>query len=143
MKRWLKILGVVTGLAAAAFFVVYAYRTLHGQDLSALLRPQVALALCLLTLLYTALIPVTAVAWSRLLRGLGRHAPVSITAPILATSQFGKYLPGTVAHHHGRLVLARSAGIGHGGCVLSIASEPVLTVLDCAPCRAPHCLVGV
>src|SRR3546814_16906859 len=66
MKRWLKILGVVTGLAAAAFFIVYAYRTLHGQDLSALLRPQVALALCLLTLLYTALIPVTAVAWSRL-----------------------------------------------------------------------------
>src|SRR3546814_8388382 len=58
LKRWLKILGVVTGLAAAAFFVVYAYRTLHGQDLRALLRPQVALALCLMTLLYTALIPV-------------------------------------------------------------------------------------
>src|SRR3546814_12332710 len=32
MKRWLTILGVVTGLAAAAFFVVYAYRTLHGRS---------------------------------------------------------------------------------------------------------------
>jgi hypothetical protein len=132
MKRWLKILGVVAGLAATAFFVVYAYHALHGQDLSALLRPQVVLALCLLTLLYTALIPVTAVAWSLLLRGLGRHAPVAMTAPILASSQFGKYLPGNVAHHVGRLVMARSAGIGTGRCILSIAYESVLTVLACA-----------
>src|SRR3546814_14665149 len=132
MKRWLKILGVVTGLAAAAFFVVYAYRTLHGQDLSALLRPQVALALCLLTLLYTALIPVTALAWSRLLRGLGRHAPVSITAPILATSQFGKYLPGNVALPIGRLVLARHCSRGPGCCLLSLDSGTVLPGLACA-----------
>lgn len=132
MNRWLKFLGIAAGLAATAFFVVYAYRALHDQDLGALLRPQVALALCLLTLLYTALIPVTAVAWSILLRGLGRHAPVSMTAPILASSQFGKYLPGNVAHHLGRLVMARSAGIDTGGCILSVAYESVLTMLACA-----------
>src|SRR3546814_6017538 len=50
---------------------------------------------------------------------------------MLATSQFGKYLPGNVAHHIGRLVMARSAGIGTGGCVLSIAYKSVLTVLAC------------
>ena len=132
MNRWLKVLGVVVCLAAGTFFVAYAWRALHGQDLSALARPQVALSICLLTVLYMSLIPVAAVAWTLILRGLGQPTTVAATAPILATSQFGKYLPGNVAHHIGRLVMARSLGIGMGIGALSLAYESILTVLACA-----------
>lgn len=132
MNRWLRIGGTIAGLAAGAFFIAYAYRALHGQDLGAMLRPRVALSLCLLTLLYLLLIPITSMAWSLLLRGLGKRVPFAVTAPILATSQFGKYLPGNVAHHVGRLVMARSTGVGIGVGVLSIAYETVLAVLACA-----------
>ena len=132
MSRWLKLLGAVACVAAGAFFVAYAYRALHGQDLSPLTRPHVALSICLLVLLYMTLIPVTAVAWTMILRGLGQHTSVAATAPILATSQFGKYLPGNVAHHVGRLVMARPIGISIGVGAISLAYESILTVLACA-----------
>jgi len=132
MNRWLKIGGTIAGLASGAFFIVYAYRALHGQDIGAMLHPEVALSLCLLTFLYLTLVPITSKAWSLLLYGLGKRVPFRITAPILATSQFGKYLPGNVAHHVGRLVMVRSAGVGIGIGVLSIAYETVLAVLACA-----------
>ncbi|MCD9031663.1 hypothetical protein LDO32_07985 [Luteimonas sp. Y-2-2-4F] len=132
MNRWLKLLGALVGVAAGAFFVSYAYRALQGHDLSALAEPQVSLSLGLLTLLYMALIPVSALAWTLLLGGLERRVPISITAPILATSQFGKYLPGNVAHHIGRVVMIKSAGVGLGVGVLSIAYESILAILACA-----------
>lgn len=132
MKPWIKALGVLACLAAGAFFLAYAHQALQGQDLRMLAHPRVAAATGLLTVLYMALIPVTAMAWTLLLKGLGRDAPVSSTASILATSQFGKYLPGNVAHHVGRVVMARSIGLGVGVVVLSIAYETVLTALACA-----------
>lgn len=132
MSRWLKLLGAIVCIAAAAFFVAYAYRALHGQDLSALARPRVALSIGLLVLLYMTLIPVTAAAWTLILRGLGQRTSIAATAPILATSQFGKYLPGNIAHHVGRLVMARPVGIGLGIGAISLAYESILTVLACA-----------
>lgn len=132
MSRWLKLLGAIVCIAAGAFFVAYAYRALHGHDLSALTQPRVALSICLLVLLYMTLIPVTAVAWTMILRALGQRTSIAATAPVLATSQFGKYLPGNIAHHVGRLVMARSIGISLGIGAISLAYETILTVLACA-----------
>jgi hypothetical protein len=115
---------------------MHACRTLRGQDLSMMLEPGVVLSIALLVLLYMAMLPISAYAWGCLLQGLGRNAPFALTAPILATSQFGKYLPGNAAHHIGRLVMARSAGIGAGGGILSIAYESILSVLACAHASA-------
>lgn len=132
MKRWQRILGIVVALAAGAFFITYTWRALAGQDLRHLLRPQVGLAAIALVLLYSLLIPVTSLAWTWLLRGLNTHASFSITAPILATTQFGKYLPGNVAHHLGRVVIAQNHGLGLPATITSIAYETLLTVLACA-----------
>ncbi|WP_330970594.1 hypothetical protein, partial [Lysobacter sp. A3-1-A15] len=111
MKRALHLLGLAVAIAAFAYFVLYAYRALAGQDLSQLLQPRVMLAGALLTGLYALLVSLTAVAWSWLLRGLGQPAAFTVTGPILATTQMGKYLPGNVAHHFGRVVVARGHGL--------------------------------
>lgn len=132
MRRHLRWLGLLVAGAACASFIVYAHRSLAGKDLGALLQPRVMLAGALLTLLYSLLVPLTALAWSWLLKGLGQHSSFSVTGPILATTQIGKYLPGNVAHHLGRVVVARERGMDTGKTVVSMAYETLLVLLACA-----------
>lgn len=131
-KKLIRWLGIAVALAAGAYFVMHAHQALRGQDLGALLQGQVILAAALLTLTYMVSIPVTALAWSGLLRALGQPAAVSVTAPILATTQLGKYLPGNVAHHLGRVFVARTQGIDAGRTLLSMAYETLLLLVACA-----------
>lgn len=132
MRRWLHLFGLAVAIAALAYFAVHAYRSLQGQDLSALLQPRVMLAGALLTALYALLVPLTAISWSWLLNGLGQSTGFAITGPILATTQIGKYLPGNVAHHLGRVVVARGYGLHAGTTLVSIAYETLLVVVACA-----------
>ncbi|GAB3334361.1 lysylphosphatidylglycerol synthase domain-containing protein [Marilutibacter aestuarii] len=129
MKPWLRALGILVSLAALGFFVVYARRSLAGHDLRPLLEPGIIASTGLLTLLYASLIPITAFAWSRLLADIDRPAPLGVTLPILATTQFGKYLPGNVGHHLGRVLLSRSMGLGMGAILASMAYETLLVML--------------
>jgi len=62
---------------------------------------------------------------------LGQRAKFGEMATILAVTQFGKYLPGNVAQHIGRIALARSANIGFPAIVLSISYETLLSVVAC------------
>lgn len=132
MKRWLHLLGVAIAVAALAYFTVHAYRSLQGQDLSGLLQPKVMLAGALLTAFCTLLVPLTAVAWSWLLHGLGQPAPFATTGAVLATTQIGKYLPGNVAHHLGRVVIARAHGLDTSKTLVSMGYEILLVVVACA-----------
>lgn len=132
MKHLLKAFGIVLALAAGAYFVVYAHRALAGKDLSALLDGKIMIAGACLTLLYTASIATTALAWTRLLRSLRQPARFGRLLPILATTQFGKYLPGNVAHHLGRIALARSAGVALSASVFSVAYELLLALVASA-----------
>jgi uncharacterized membrane protein YbhN (UPF0104 family) len=61
--------------------------------------------------------------WSWLLRELGIDAGPKQAMSIFNVSQFGKYLPGNVAHHVGRVVLARDVGWQTGRVVLSMMIE--------------------
>lgn len=132
MKRTLHLLGWTVAIAALGYFMVYAHRSLADQDLSQLLQPRVLFAGVLLTALYTLLVPLTAVAWSWLLRALGQTVGFMVTGPILATTQMGKYLPGNIAHHLGRLVVARNHGVDTPRALLSVGYETLLTVVACA-----------
>jgi|GEM_PF-388432 len=132
MRRTLHLLGAVLAVAALAYFAVHASRNLVGHDLRQLLSPGAIAAGAALTMLYTVLTPITALAWAWLLRSLGQPARFTTTAPILAATQFGKYLPGNVAHHLGRVVVARAHGLGTGPVVLSMAYETLLVVVACA-----------
>lgn len=128
----MRMLGIALSIVALGYFAIHAKDALSGQDLARLLEPHLLATGLLLVALYMLLIPVTGLAWSWLLEGTGsRIAPYRATT-ILATTQFGKYLPGNVAHHLGRVVIARAQGVGTHAIMLSMTYETVLVVVACA-----------
>ena len=128
MLRWL---GLLLALLAGIYFVRYAQRALAGMDLSALLDHQVLVAGMALTVLYILLIPTTAIAWTWLLRTMEQRPSYGRMLSILAVTQFGKYLPGNMAQHVGRIAMARSTGIRLSAVLFSVAYEMVLTLTAC------------
>lgn len=132
MKNLLRLIGAAVALAAGVYFVLYAHKALSGHDLSALWDQDVLIAGGLLVFLYAVAIPLTGMAWTWLLRMLGQPARYSRLVPILAVTQFGKYLPGNVAQHIGRITLVKAAGIGLGAAILSITYETILSIVVCA-----------
>ncbi len=62
-------------------------------------------------LLYALTISLMGLAWGLLLRDGGLYLPMRDVQTIYAISQFGKYLPGNVGQHVGRVMMATSAGI--------------------------------
>lgn len=132
MKRALKGLGILLALVAGIYFVIYAHRALADKDLTALLDSKVLLATTCLTALYTLSILTTALAWTRLLHAMRQAAAFTRLLPILATTQFGKYLPGNVAQHIGRVALVRSMGVHLSPALLSVAYELLLALVASA-----------
>lgn len=130
MKRLLRVAGIAVALATGLFFILYARRAVHGHDLSMLLHANAILAMIGLTLLYALLIPITAMAWALLLRGLGQSVSFVTTLSILAITQFGKYMPGNVAQHIGRLAMSRKS-MPMTPVVLSMTFETLLIIVAC------------
>lgn len=132
MKRALHLLGAAVAVTALVYFALHARRSLGGHDLGQLLAPATLASAAALTLLYMTLTPITALCWTWLLDSLGQPARLTSIAPILAATQFGKYLPGNVAHHLGRVVVARSRGHETGPVVVSMAYETLIVLVACA-----------
>lgn len=131
-KRLMRWLGVLLALAAGLYFIHYAERALVGKDLSGLMDGKVMLAVAFLTALYILLIPSTALAWTWLLHAMHQPTRYRRMLPIMATTQFGKYLPGNVAQHIGRIALARAAGVSLPAALFSVAYEMLLMLVACA-----------
>lgn len=129
LTRWL---GIALALAAGVYFIRYAQRALIGKDLSGLMAGEVLLATAGLTVLYILLIPTTALAWTWLLHAFHQPARYRRMLPIMATTQFGKYLPGNVAQHIGRIALAREAGVPLSAALFSVAYEMLLMLVASA-----------
>lgn len=127
-----KFLGVLLAAIATGYFIAYAWRALAGRDLSGLLDRRVLYAAIGLTVLYAASIATTALAWTRLLAAMRQPHPFRRLLPILATTQFGKYLPGNVAHHLGRVALVRSIGVQVAPAVASVTYELLLALVAAA-----------
>lgn len=133
MKRvWFRLAGLLLALAAAVAFIRYAHHALIGKDLSALLDRQVMTSCLALTLLYALLIPTTAAAWKWLLGTMAQPIAYAKALGILAMTQFGKYLPGNVAQHIGRVALVHRQGVALPVALVSIAYEMLLTLVACA-----------
>jgi Uncharacterised protein family (UPF0104). len=129
LVRWL---GLLLALAACIYFVRYAHHALAGKDLSSLLDGNVLIAMAALTMLYALLIPSTAIAWTWLLRAMEQRVGYGRMLSILATTQFGKYLPGNIAQHIGRVALTRGAGVQLSAALFSVAYEMLLVLVACA-----------
>jgi len=131
-KRLTRWLGILFALAAGLYFIRYAERALIGKDLSGLMDSNVMLAVALLTALYVLLIPTTTLAWTWLLHAMHQPTRYRRMLAIMATTQFGKYLPGNVAQHIGRIALARTTGVSLPAALFSVAYEMLLMLVACA-----------
>jgi uncharacterized membrane protein YbhN (UPF0104 family) len=132
MKRLLRLAGIAFALVAGGYFVSHAYSALSDRDLSTLVDVRVMAASGLLVICYASAIPITALGWLWILRMLRQPARYGHLAPVLAVTQFGKYLPGNVAQHIGRVALVKPSNAKKSAIVLSIVYETLLSVVACA-----------
>lgn len=129
MKRWLRWLGMALAVAGTVFFVGYALSSLRLDDLRPHLSARAGAAAIFAILLYSLTVPISAVAWRRLLASLGCRLPFARLNAILLTTQAGKYLPGNVGQHLGRIGLALAQGIPAPVLLVSIVYEMLLVML--------------
>lgn len=129
MSRWLRWLGSLLAIAGSGVFIVFVVRTLDFASLREHLNGRSLFALAVATLLYTLVMPLSALAWQRVLAALGHRERFFPLLAIVATTQAGKYLPGNVGHHVGRVALSIALGVPLAILVASMAYEIVLLLL--------------
>lgn len=132
MKRRLRWLGTALAVAGSMAFIAFVVASVDVAGLRARLTPIAALALVGCTLCYSLSVPFAAIAWQRLLAGLGYRTGLARLQAILLTTQAGKYLPGNVGQHLGRVALSLSLGIPAPLLVASMAYEVVLVLFAVA-----------
>lgn len=129
MKRWARHLGLVLGLVATAAFVLYATRTLQGQDLSRFLSGTAIAGIAIAAIGYSLIMPLSAMAWRRLLLDMKVTRSWSELCIIMSVTQLAKYIPGNVGQHIGRAAMSIGRGIPLRPYGISVVSEAVLAVV--------------
>lgn len=128
MKRIHRTLGLAIGIIATAAVVWYAAQAMRGQDLSSYTSVRSLLGIAAATFFYTSIIPVSALAWRFLLRGMGVERPWRELVEIMAITQIAKYMPGNVGVHLGRAGMSIAKGIPSRPLVVSMLIETALAV---------------
>lgn len=129
MKKHVRLLGLTVAAAAGYYFVRQAAVAWRDIDFGMLLSMEAAAFACAALLLYLAQVPLTAMIWRGLLSDLRVPMPLASAYAVIATTQFSKYLPGNVAHHIGRVVVARRFGGDVPKLTLSLIYENVIALL--------------
>lgn len=110
MKVLWRFAGILIAIASGGYFISYA--SSHVVDFpESIWDLENIFLLGVSVLLWCANIILGALIWQRILRDIGLKLEVAQCLEIYTLTQFGKYLPGNVAHHIGRVVLAKQAGI--------------------------------
>ena len=133
LRRFLRFSGALVSAAALAWIAV---RFERSGALEVLARaPTAPLTLAIAILIgacgYAIAMCLPAVAWWRLVSALSpvSPAPARATMATYAASQYGKYLPGNVAHYALRHAWSRRHGSPHAALGLASVLEAVLLVL--------------
>lgn len=130
MKRvWLHRLGMLIAVLGGLGFLVYALSSVRISDLKPYLSVQTLLALVAAAVFYAGTVPLSAWSWQRLLCGLGSKQPLIELTRILLVTQIGKYLPGNIGQHIGRIGMSLGRGIPAAPLTASIAYEVLLLML--------------
>jgi len=128
LRRLLRLLGVLFGLAATSYFVVVLYRTLTLDGAKPLLTLGMVRVLSLAAIVYALVVPSTGWAWGRLLRGVGVAAPTLHLSMIIGITQIAKYLPGNIGQHLGRFAMAVERGLPPNDVLVTLATEAILAI---------------
>lgn len=129
VRRFARHLGILASAAALAWI---AFRFAKSGAFDLLAKAPVAplalaraIALCACG--YAIAMCLLAVAWWQLVSALSPHSPrARETMATYAVSQYGKYLPGNVAHYALRHAWSRRAGIPHAALGLAAMLEAAL-----------------
>lgn len=124
-RKWLNAVGLIVCLVCMGFFVDHFMSLSAGvPDLSG----PVLMGLSLAVIVYCAACLISALGWTMLLAGLGVAIARRLGAGIFLVSQFGKYLPGNVGQHIGRVGLATRSALPLGPVVTSILIETAIVL---------------
>lgn len=109
-NRVYRIASITFALLSIGYFIIYAVR--HFRDIPPIDINSQSIAVSVMSIaLYTMSIGVVASIWQLLLRDSDVKVGWKNIQVIVAITQFGKYLPGNIGHHVGRVFMARKAGI--------------------------------
>ncbi|HKE47353.1 MAG TPA: lysylphosphatidylglycerol synthase domain-containing protein [Rhodanobacteraceae bacterium] len=133
-RRILRTIGLLLS-AAAVTWIALRFVQSGALDLlqqASISKSRLIVALLVLALGYAAAAVLLAFAWWRLIRALAsdRAVPAAPTMAAYAVSQYGKYLPGNVAHYAIRHAWIRRHGIPHASLGLASILEAALLVLS-------------
>lgn len=106
-KRWAKWIGGALVVLCLFFFIRQIVGLLAKDGLD--LRGSIALFPAAIAS-YMAAYLAFGLGWHQLLAALNRKSGYWVDLGVLTSSQFGKYLPGNVGHHVGRVALAAKYG---------------------------------
>lgn len=129
MSIWSRRTGITLAIVGGAVFLAYAVSSIQLADLLPHLTWKTLLALVAAAFLYSLTVPISAWAWRHLLAAMGTRRRLVEMNVILLTTQIGKYVPGNVGHHIGRVGLALSHGIPSRVLFASIAYETFFLLL--------------
>lgn len=132
MKQALRLLGLALAVAAGAYFIRHAIDAFGALQASAVSPGRLLGALALMLPAYLVAVPLASVMWRWLLRAMGVVFAPRLAYALVAFTQFAKYLPGNVAHHVGRVVVARPLGGDVPRLSLALVYENLLTALAAA-----------
>ncbi len=128
MRRRLRLVGALVGVAASVYFAAFAYRTVTRHDFHSLWTMPMIVAVSAAAVAYGSVIPTSSWAWGQLLRGSGVLFPTLELNLIMGLTQIGKYLPGSVAQHLGRTAMSIERGMPATALFLSLVVEVLLTM---------------
>lgn len=132
MKRAARWLGLAVAILAGAYFLRHAVAAFGSVRASELSPGRLAAASAVMLPAYLMAVPLAALMWRRLLCAVDVALTPAWAYGIVAFTQFGKYLPGNVAHHVGRVVVARPVGGDLTRLSLSVVYENLLNALAAA-----------
>ena len=131
MSKAYQVFGYISTAALLGFFFYWLALNFQDQDLSLLKRPSTVIAIVIAAILSSFIIPISSIAWRRLLLALGCDRPVLLLMGIMGFSQLAKYVPGNIFQFAGRAVISIKQGIKAPVFLLSVGMETFLSVVAC------------
>ncbi|MCI2263308.1 lysylphosphatidylglycerol synthase transmembrane domain-containing protein [Xanthomonas indica] len=116
-------------VALALYVLWFATANLDIREIGqALSNQEVVSGVLAATICYCLIYPLTGFAWKQLLARQSQTYPAVLLTRIIGLTQLAKYVPGNIAQHASRAVLAMRAGVTTKGYVASAGQEALLTV---------------
>ncbi|MFC3551568.1 lysylphosphatidylglycerol synthase domain-containing protein [Lysobacter cavernae] len=128
MRLGIRALGFAIGGGLLLYFLYFCIVSFDWDSLRHFASWTTCLALGGATLLYCAVVPLSAMAWGRLLP-FGRRRSFIELCGVMGATQLAKYVPGNVAQFASRSALSIGRGMSMPDFIASVAVETLLAVL--------------